>query len=226
MAYNDWDTFSTTSSLTVTHNTSDPILGNGSLRIWGAGDSGVRALNHTPKTTSSIPYGSVRGQMRMLVTVGSYTDGFHLGWTIMQSQRDVSNAGACYFVTFRHDDGQSIVFRPTIYKCVTTGLQAMGTGNATIIVEGSNTTLNVQTPVAIQIQWEADLSHLGGTHFRLFRGDATDFSDLTQVLDYTHVLNPRLITVAESVATVVQGTEAVLWSGDMLGITLYSYLAP
>ena len=207
-------------------NITTPLLGTGSLQASStAAIPNQPHLSAVPLGAGPLPRGFDSAKLRTLVrldTLGATTNLVHTGITAMRSQEDLTgepaSTGSAYYYALRFAEDLSSV--DTVLHKTATGLDfdsvsgaiQNGTTLGTALLGFS---ISLGSTVAIELEWRATasiISQLGGALIRCRVGQATDYSDLTEVLNF--------IDTSALTATVGEG---IFISGGASAAVQYSY---
>lgn len=216
MSLNDWNkyfdggTLSSNPQGTAFTNILTPVDGTGSLSLSHIATTDFQSINLVPAT---IPVGFLSGRIRTLIRLDSFNDGGspnlqenHAGILCLQNVENMAQFGSfggtgqAYGASLTIGEGFSTE-SVRLWK-FTDGLEGSGGFlDGTIldsvvfpfaIAEGDT--------IAIQLIWRADpliISDLGGATFSVSIGQASDYSDLQEVITYVDTISPYTSTVAE-----------------------------
>lgn len=188
MALADWNIYKSNSGLLVAIDILAPILNTGSLKVGPESSIADAAFCAVPKNPP-YPHGYTRGKLRSLIEVAS-TGAEQHGLTCMQSQENVTGAAGAFYAL--ELDTLSLLNKINLVK-YSAGLQ----GSKTTLATGANNGFTLNTPKAVEIEWNMDLAELGGVQLIVRSGDATDFSDLVQLHNVIDTTSPLSTTVGE-----------------------------
>lgn len=191
----DFTFYKSDPAILVALETSTPLVGTGSLRMYrnlaaSGRANGVRATGNRAFTS---------GRARWLCRVNGFLLGDCIGFAFNQSYVDVTSTGTGYNCYWSISNNASLH---------TLRLDRMTSG----LVTGVNLAASpafawaIDTTMALEVSWVVDLVNLGGIRFNVKRGAAPDFSDLVDVANLTNVL------VTTNLHTTSMG-EGPAWSG-------------
>lgn len=201
---NDWitDTAVVSSTVTILHNTSDPLNGDRSVRftVTNGGIAGTKGAGAIYLDTTNHTRGFELGRIRTLVRIDQQVD--HAGIYAVGSQTaGISGAGNAY------------VFGPawngSIHELTLSKLDNGLYDETPSIISSTGVTLAVDTIKAIELEWKADLTIFGGTQLICRAGDAIDFSDLSIIFQDTDESSPLLTSASEGLFTFRAGITTV-----------------
>jgi len=197
MSLGDWSqSIGNSSQITVSLEIATPIVGNGSLKIRNTGTpTGCANLFLT-----SLPKGFAKGRIRTLLqwqVRPSHAAYERAGIAFMQSALHITS-GTPSFYTFAlgAKSGYPGTLHWLINKHVNTSLQSTG---PTVINESNSVTVADGDYWPIQVEWNADVSNIGGTRLTCSVGtkNSTDFGTLAVLLDTIDTSSPIVTSVAE-----------------------------
>jgi hypothetical protein len=174
---------------------SSPLIGSGSLRLSNVDNKTVPRRVHGYYTSN---VGFARGKIRTLVNIAASSNRTRAGLYCCGSQANLASAGNVYYAAFESDSSGGNR-RLRLWKA-TTGFDEDSVTPATALLTAvAHPAFTLGTTKALELEWHASLTLLGGTRLIVRVGDETDFSDLDEVADYTDVTSPYTTCVAEGV---------------------------
>lgn len=185
MAFEDWEFFANDSgNATISLTSSDAITDTSSLQLSQTGGTN-RGINGQLKEDSVIVRGISRGKIRTLIKLLSGSTNEGGGLFCLASDEDVTNANSAY--------------------CLIVERTAGGVGNilltrgdladlTTLETYEFDATYSFGTVIAIELEWNDDTpaNEIGGTYLIARYGTMTDFSDLSDVINYVDASTGRL----------------------------------
>jgi hypothetical protein len=198
MALADWEVYKADSSQTFVVETSSPIFGSGSFKFNRGGTAGqyenIRRLN-TPRGFTS---GRLRWQFKVTTQLLNNT---YAGVAFQQSQANLTGAsGTGYFACMQISNSASS------HRLQVRRISA-GLPTTSMLFESTSAfTLNLNTTIALEIQWVLDIATLGGIRFNMKRGTLTDYSDLA---DEAGIIN-QVSTTTVYQTSVGEGPASIL----------------
>jgi hypothetical protein len=187
----DWTTDQTTfnGTVAIAHTTVDPLVDARSLRIQcSAGFTGSPyACGAVFLDTATHSRGFVMGKIRTLLRINSGSISPDLGgiFCLGSIAAGITDIGSAY------------MFGPV---GLTLQLRKVFSGlsdNGTTLLYNTGINMVVGTTKAIELEWKSSLDIFGGVRFVMSAGDATDFSDLTEIDTYVDESSPLLTSQSE-----------------------------
>ena len=175
MALSDWTVTSSNPAITATIDTGNPILDTGSLFLGSAlNDDGQITLTstlYTPGKTS----GKIRAVMRDVAT--TMREAF-VGFSFMHAALDVSPGNvACYGFYVEERTGG------TPNNHIVLGRFDSGIASAPVSLFDQSGGWTTNVTFTMEVEWQTDVPGLGGIRIIGRTGTATDFSDLSEIVD-------------------------------------------
>jgi hypothetical protein len=214
VAFTDWDVYQNGNPQGASIEEGTPISGLGSLRLEGS-LTDPNFINLLPSDSSGIPHGFTKGKLRTLFRIDVLSfDSINekdFGITCLQDQDNLSGGSGSAYGGVAHAESGGLTFRIVKY---TGGLSALPIELASSVVpDGYVVGTDI---VALEFEWVADLTTLGGTQLILRRGvgAATDFSNLSDIVEVFEVNSPYISSVGEGLCFVDdEGSESsiVVW---------------
>jgi hypothetical protein len=199
MALSDYDIYKTDAGLLVGTDTITPIEGSSSLLLT---NNGLVSADYQSllvrKEDSFYTRGLTGGLFRTLSRINTAASAGY-GVTFLQSQVDVTTAGALYGVFLARS-------RITIEEIVLKRWNSGGLqGSETVIFQQTHVPDPFSNVLALEVMWLADSTQFDGTYIRIQISDktvdATNFSGLTTVYEDVDRSASRLSSsVAEGIA--------------------------
>jgi hypothetical protein len=208
MSFSDWEFFSSGGIVAPSIEMSSTIEGSGSLLVDVSG-SGAKQVVAQITDASGIPHGFLRGKIRTLIVVDSFTSGHRIGLGCLFSQDNITTGGSSYSLLVRNRPGDGVTFRIGLYKALS------GIESGISLVETGDQALSLSQVFAIELAWNADIIH-GFTNLIGRFGLSADFSDLSDVIEYQDMNIPLQYTVNEGIVArfIASGDEVAVWRMD------------
>lgn len=205
MSLSDWDLLKSPPEVTVTIDTTTPLVGSGSLDINNQPllHSSSRAFAML-RLGASEPRGFTAGRVRTVIKPNAsfLLNASHRGivgvfcmingWSTPLSF--TTGTGSCYIAGFEATDTTFW----GIWK-FTNGLLDSSVGNAALASGDTTHTPTRGNTYAIELTWQYDLSELGGTRLILKAAEGTDYDDLTTIYDVVDDASPLSTSEGEGV---------------------------
>lgn len=200
MAFGDWDSFTFASAGTVTAalNVSDPIVGSGSLTQGQNTDASVNA-SVTTHLDSGFNRGLTKGRIRSIVRMdgnwvesAAFIDEIGFGIYYMSNNFDINNnTSDFYWAGMARPRNSAGELQAVIARSPNKVLHLLDWNP----FASTDELINSHTPITgvvegdtlpIQIEWNLDISGLGGMRHTMSIGNIgdTNFSNLTQIYDF------------------------------------------
>ena len=184
MAFSDW-VFEQTSNATANLTASSPLSGSSSLEL----SLNANATNRGQAgyvIDSGVPLGMSKGKIRTLIqkVSGNDVEEFASGIFCLAEATDFgSNGSTEAYVAIMDTEFQGVQLRYTSITNSTSGLLTK--------VDSLGFTNGVTK--ALELEWDNNPTEIGGIHFIVRVGSMTDFSDLTEVINF---VDPTSRTIA------------------------------
>ena len=217
MAFGDFDhfTFALAGTSTAALDVTTPIVGSGSLRYLN--DTATDNFSMNSNLDSGFNRGFTKGRIRTLVRFdggwvdsGTSLDNMGVGIYYMSDNFDISNTTSdFYFAGLVRDRNIAGSVKPVIAKTSAARILSDLDWEVTIspgpdILYGTASSIAgvADTDVIpIQIEWDLNISDLGGMRHTMSVGNIGDtvFTNLAVVYDVVESTNPFTVTVAEGI---------------------------
>ena len=176
MAFADW-VFEQTANATANLTATTPLFGSTSLELTM--DSAVSNQGQAGYVMdSAVPLGITRGKVRTLINkvVSGFASNLYIGgvFCLAEDTDFGSNASTSAYMAHFDEATDAISLRYTTLDAPSAGelFDQVDVG----FVSG--------TTFGLELEWNLDFENIGGTHFIVRTGTMTDFSDLTEQINY------------------------------------------
>jgi hypothetical protein len=199
----DWTFCKSDADLIAAVDLSNPLVGSGSLRLSNVNDKSIASNVHGYYTATT---GFVRGKIRSLVKVETASNRARAGLYCCASTPDLTATGSAYYTCLQADaSGGSRTIQ--LFKA-TAGFDQEPPGG--LLANVAHAAFTIATTHCLELEWQIDATVLAGTRLIVRFGSQTDFSDLAEVLDYTDVSSPLVVSAGEGVCLVKWGVASDL----------------
>ena len=184
MAFADWF-FEQTANATANLTATDPLFGSSSLEL--SMDSSVSNQGQAGYVMdSAVPLGITRGKVRTLLNKkvsGFASNLYAAGIFCLAEDTDFgSNAATNSYMAIVDESSGDVTLRYTTIS---------GPSGGTVFDTADISFTNNLT-IGLELEWNVDFTNIGGTQFIVRTGTMTDFSDLSEVINY---IDPTVRTI-------------------------------
>jgi hypothetical protein len=183
MAFSDWVFEQTGGTPEAALTGTSPLADSSSLRL-SFGTNGTNRGQAAYLVDSAVPLGMSKGKIRTLIRKISGVDfeEFCAGIFCLAEATTFGSDSVDAYMAVMDTENEGVRL---LYANITEG-----TSGVLVTVTGLGFTNGVTK--ALEFEWNNDQVGIGGVHLIVRIGDMTDFSDLTEVINYVDPVNPTV----------------------------------